>query len=154
MCAQLLFTTQTNDYSLILATDPSACKSYAIFQYGVMQWSSATSTNNPPTIGYGNGQCQGFQLTYPSGQDPASYAQQCQQLVYRVDGSFGQEVMTVQINKGNMISKAQQDKGGSNVIVQEFHDKTASMQDKLSLALQEQAREKNQVVLQHFESKD
>lgn len=123
-----------------------------------MGWNRATSFYNPPTVGYSNGRCQGFQVA--TGPDAAAYLNLCRSLFYRVDQSFSL------VNRGNL-AIAQKDNnnaavmygspGGEAAILQDFPEKNAAamygppgaavlqdfsekkanvMEDKLSLALQ------------------
>lgn len=142
---------QTNTYTIILATDPGRCKTYAIYQYQTMTWSRATTWSNPPTVGYGNGQCQGRQVNF-GGYDPASYVQQCEVLAYRVDQSFSEQVQVQ--NKGTVARQQKED--AARVVMQSFAEKNGepgsevSMQEKLGLALQNAAEEKNHAIIQNF----
>ena len=153
----VLLSPQTNTFGITVATDRSSCVTYVILQYQSMGWNKATSYSSPPTVGYSNGQCVGHQEVL--GADPAARlnSMTCREFVYQVNAAFSQQEVVAQLNRGNLALMQQADgKDGGSVIMQDFREKDAAMQDKLSAALQDidETQKMRNVIIQRFDGKN
>ena len=160
----LLSVIQTNSFSIVILSDQSRHASYVVYLYGSMNWNRATELSpNLPTVGYGNGQGQGYQEDV--GSDPASYLSGGL-LKYRIDQPFLASAEVV-VNKGNVATQQKggggvvklQQKGRGNAVLQHLKEKTdlkaiAQELDKGLKQNKESANVAGDAIVQHFENKN
>ena len=161
LCSFLFLLLQQNTYQLIIATDPSRCKTYVIFDYDDITWSRGS-----PTVGYTDGEGNGFQFSIQN-NDARTLSNTVQ--VHRIDQIFSPaQVEEAKMNRGNFVYmqqdkddthveqkdgdgqayKAENNQGSqTKVYLQDFGDKKDTMEE-LNIALQQIPQTKNEA-LQH-----
>ena len=74
-------------------------RTYVVFHYGMMTWNQTfLAPNNPPIIGWGDGQGKGFQIY----RQPDTLTGET--LIRRIDQPF----TMAQVNKGNLVHKQEE----------------------------------------------